>query len=295
MHIVGIDIGGTYIKAGLVINPPEVQTFRSVNTKTNILVEQLAKIVLELKGEAVGIGIAGLVTDGIVYSSPNLPSIKELKLQKILQGKLKISVSVANDADMVALGEWKYGAGKETHNLLILTLGTGVGGGIIINDKLYTGKGFAGEVGHLTVDPNGSLCGCGNHGCLETFVGSEYLSEKAHQGIKRNIKTTLSKYSKITPETISKEAYKGDTFAKSIIESAGHYLGIGIASLCAVLDPEKVILGGGISKVGEMLFKEIKKEVNKRLYSRKNIEILPAALGDHAGIVGSAFFVSSLM
>ncbi|MCK4352791.1 ROK family protein [candidate division WOR-3 bacterium] len=313
MRIVGIDVGGTYIKSGVVGTnsirasiPPAVQSFKSLVIQPKDIVKQIIEIVKTLNPEALGIGIAGLVDKGIIYSSPNLPQIKNLKLKEILESKLHIPVSVANDADMVALGEWKYGAGKGTHNLLLLTLGTGVGGGLIINDKLYTGSGFAGEVGHITIDPDGPLCGCGNYGCLETFVGSKYLTKRALQEIKSGIKTSLSrqirhpplaetdgqaKYSNITPEVISKEAYKGDSFAKSIIETAGHYLGIGIASLCAILDPDKVIIGGGISKAGEILFAKIREEINLRLYSRKDIEILPTSLGDKAGISGSAFYI----
>ena len=295
-RVVGVDVGATYVKAGVIVNlrshlPPKVDQFIETPTQSKDIVKQIVSLAKELKAESLGIGIAGLVADGIVYSSPNLPGIRDLKLRDLLKDRLKIPVSVENDANMVALGEWKYGSGKGTNNLLLLTLGTGVGGGIIINDKLYTGLGFAGEVGHIIIDPDGPLCGCGNYGCLESFVGSGAIVKKAIEGIKFGTRTNLSKYSKITPEIISKETYNGDEFAKSIIESIGYYLGIGLASLCAVLDPDKVVIGGGIARAGEILFTQIKETVNKRLYSRKNIKILPAKLGTYAGILGSATYV----
>ncbi len=322
IKIAGIDVGGTYIKAGLAINPPEVEDFKSIATQHANLVEQLIEIAEEYEPEALGIGVPGIVANGVLYSSPNLPEIKNLKLEEILKTRLKIPVRVANDAGMSALGEWKYGVGKGTHNLLLLTLGTGIGGGLILADKLYTGAGFAGEVGHIIIDPNGPPCGCGGYGCLESFVGSRALEQRAIQGIEIGIKTSLSKfhsshserseeshlsnfeipkqvqndrkvrYKKITPKIISEEAYRGDEFARSIIEIAGYYLGIGIAGLCAVLDPDIVVLGGGVSQAGEILFNKIKEEMRHRLYLRKEIPIVPAKLGDHGGILGSALYMS---
>ncbi|MDI6840792.1 MAG: ROK family protein [bacterium] len=297
--VVGVDVGATNIKAGVVVNPPKVETFLEVGTQADNIVNQLVGITSELKADAVGVGIAGLVGSGIVYSSPNLPGIRNLKLKKLLEARLKIPVSVTNDANMVALGEWQYGAGKGMHNLLLLTLGTGVGGGIIIDDKLYTGVGFAGEVGHITIDPDGPPCRCGNYGCLESFVGSEAIVKRALQGIRVGVETLLTtqypveKYHEMTAEVISKVAYNGDAFARSIIEEIGKYLGIGIASLCAVLDPDMVVIGGGVSKAGEILFTKINEEVNKRLYLRKKVKILPASLGDYAGILGSAVYIKS--
>ncbi len=293
MKILGIDIGGTYIKAGMVVNPPKVENFKSIATQPENLVKQIIEIVEEFKPEVLGIGVPGLVTNGVLYSSPNLPETNNIKLEEILKSKLKIPVTVANDAGMIALGEWKYGAGKGTHNLLLLTLGTGIGGGLILNDKLYTGAGFAGEVGHIIIDPNGTPCGCGGYGCLESFVGNKAIEQRATQGIKIGIKTSLAKYEKITPKIISEEAQKGDAFAHSIIETIGYYLGIGISGLCAVLDPEIVVLGGGVSKTGEVLFEKIKEEVNHRLYLRKNLPIVPTELGDYAGVLGNAFYATT--
>lgn len=288
--IVGIDIGGTYIKAGIVINPPEVQNFNSIPTQPGKLIDQLIEIIKQLRPYAVGIGAPGLISNGIIHHSPNLFGVKNLNLKEALQAELKIPVEVENDANVVALSEWQYGAGKGVHNLLLLTLGTGVGGGLILNDKLYTGTGFAGEVGHITIDPNGPPCGCGNYGCLESYVGSEYLERRAIQGIRTGIKTSLSRYKKITPEIISQQAYKGDEFARSIIETAGYYLGIGIANLWNIFSPERVVIGGGIARAGQILFDKIRKEASFRVYQRKGIEIVSTQLADFAGILGAAYY-----
>jgi glucokinase len=288
----GIDVGGTYIKTGIVTTPPQVEKFKSTPTQVNNLVGELLEIISQYKVKAVGIGVAGLIRDGTIHSSPNFSGIKNLKLREILQSKLKIPILVENDANMIALGEWKYGRGRGVSNLLLLTLGTGVGGGLILENKLYKGTGFAGEVGHITIDPNGPPCGCGNYGCLESFVGSKALEQKAYQGIRVGVKTSLSKYKTLTPEIITQEAYKGDKFACTIIESMGRYLGIGIASLCNVLAPECVIIGGGIAKAGKILFSRIEEEVKIRLYHKEKVKIVPPELGDYAGILGSAYYAS---
>lgn len=289
MRIAGIDIGGTNIKVGVIEKFHDVKDFLSINTRVENIVNQIIEIIKELNVDAVGIGIAGLVSNGIVYYSPNLPGINKLNLKKELNDKLKIPIIIDNDANMVAIGEWQYGAGVGYHNLIAITLGTGVGGGIIINDKLYSGNGFAGEIGHMTIDPNGPHCGCGNYGCIESFIGSNAIIRKATQGIKIGIKTSLSKYADITPEIISKEAYNGDEFAKSIIEQIGYYLAIGVANLYSILDPDIIIIGGGVSKFGNILFNKIQKEIKLHLYFQKEIKIANAKLIDLAGIVGSAY------
>ena len=291
MRIIGIDIGGTYIKAGIVSEEKVIHQKKIPTPLPQELSFEIIELAKELGAEKLGVGVPGLVTaDGIVYSPPNFPGIERLPLKEILEKELKIPVSVANDANCVALGEWKYGAGKGKNNLIVLTVGTGVGGGLIIDGKLYVGRGFAGEIGHITVEPNGPPCRCGNYGCLEAFVGSNYMVERALRGIKLGVDTSLSSHVEITPEDISENAKAGDRFAKDIIQEIGYYLGIGIASLASVLDPEMVIIGGGISNAGEILFSRIRDTVKRRLYSRAQLDIVGAELGDRGGILGSALY-----
>ncbi len=293
MRIVGIDIGGTFIKAGLVIDDKIIKT-RKVRTEPKRLTDTLIEITRNLGAEKLGVGAPGLVDkDGVVSRPPNLLGIDKLSLKKILEDRLKIPVIIDNDANVIALGEYKYGAGRGVKNLVVMTLGTGVGGAIIINGKLHRGRDFAGEIGHITIDRDGPLCRCGNYGCLETYVGGPYIVKRVQEAIKRGsprkgIKTSLNEYKEITPEVISKEAYKGDRYAREVISEMGDAIGIGLASICVVLDPERIIIGGGIANMGKVLFDKIRKTLKKRLYTREEIDIRKSELGDRAGVLGAA-------
>ncbi|MCK4329557.1 ROK family protein [candidate division WOR-3 bacterium] len=287
-EITCIDVGGTYIKAGNVVKG-KVKDERKVDTgEPRMLPRTLLKIIVELGGEAVGIGMPGLVDcAGRVSFPPNLSGIESLSIKEFLEGELNIPVFVDNDANMAALGEFKYGAGRGVENLIMLTLGTGVGGGIIIDGKVYHGRGYAGEVGHITINPDGPLCNCSNYGCLEAFIGSSSITHRAENYVKIGIKTTLKGHAgKITPKIIEDEANKGDSVAKDVVTEMGIYLGIAISNYCAVLDPEKIIIGGGLSKMGNILLESTKKEVQKRLYTRKDVDIVFGQLGDQAALLG---------
>ncbi|MEA3431978.1 MAG: ROK family protein [candidate division WOR-3 bacterium] len=283
-----IDVGGTFIKAGNVVNGKVRHEIKIETGETGMLTRTLLQIIVELGGEAVGIGMAGLVdADGTISSPPNFPGIESLPLKEILQEELNIPVFVDNDANMAALGEHRYGAGRGVKNLIMLTLGTGVGGGIIINDKVYHGRGYAGEVGHITIDPNGPLCLCGNYGCLESYIGADRITERAREYVRMGVETRLRSYAgNITPEIIEDEAYKGDHVAMDIVAEMAKFLGIAISNYCAILDPDRVIIGGGLSKMGDILLSGVKREVGRRLYSRKDIDIVFSELGDRAGILG---------
>lgn len=292
MRVIGIDVGGTYIKAGAVEQGKVIEEKMVSTTRTpKELIHLIAELTRELKGERLGIAMPGPLTkDGVVCSPPNFPGLKNWPLKELLEQELKISVCVGKDSNCMALGEWKYGVGIGKKNLLVLTLGTGVGGGIIINNKLYIGEEFAGEIGHITIDANGPPCGCGNYGCLEAFIGSHYLEERAKRGIKLGVVTSLADCEEITPERISTQAKAGDKFALELIQEYGYYLGVGIASAAALLDPERVIIGGGVSKAGEVLFEKVRATVQRRLYTRTYLDIVPAKLGDRGGILGSALY-----
>ena len=225
---------------------------------------------------------------------------------------------------MVTYGEWRLGAGKGTRNLLCITLGTGVGGCIIANGKLYLGgRSWAGEIGHTIVDPDGPPCKCGGRGCLEALVGAEAMKrrticmiqksmgsrefrESGSQNFKDSTDSLDSKDSKdtiilksvkgdlekITPEVVSRSAQKGDPIAQEILKQAGEEIGIALTNAMALLDPEKVVIGGGISKAGKVLFDPIRKTIQERLYTMKSgkVAILPSKLGDMAGVIGSAIY-----
>lgn len=283
-----IDVGGTFIKAGNIIDGEVRDEIKTETGKPDMLTRTLLQIIVKLGGEAVGIGMAGLVNiEGRILSAPNFPGIESLPLKEILEEELNIPVFVDNDANMSALGEYRYGAGRGVKNLIMLTLGTGVGSGIIIDGRVYHGRGYAGEVGHITIDPDGSLCQCGNYGCLESYIGADRITKRAEEYVRMGMETTLRSYAgKITPKIIEDEAYRGDPVAMDIVSETARFLGIAISNYCAILDPERVIIGGGLSKMGGILLSGVKKEVEKRLYLRKDVDIVFSELGDRGGILG---------
>jgi len=287
----GIDIGGTYIKVGIIRKFPQVEEFKLIPTNKENLIPQVVKIIEELEVEKVGIGVPGLVDGGEVIYSPNLHQLDGVKVIKELKKRIKIPIIIENDANLVAVGEWKYGGGKGMDDVVVITLGTGVGGGLILGGQLYKGKGFAGEVGHIIIDKNGPRCGCGSYGCLESFVGNKAIVKRATEGIRKGRKTNLKKYQKLTPKIIVEEAERGDEYAWEVIKETAKYIGIGIRTIVNVLSPECIIIGGGIAKAGDILIKEVEKEVKKYTYGRKEVKILQTKLGDWAGIIGGGELV----
>ncbi|MGQ9631504.1 MAG: ROK family protein [bacterium] len=304
--MVGVDVGGTAIKAGIV--DPQGKILEMVERDTEAdeeprkTIERIGKLVLELTRETdaagVGVGMPGLIDSkkGIVYTSPNLKMWRDVPLREMMESHTKLPVCVGNDVNLAALGEKMYGAGIGRENLILITLGTGVGGGLIINNKLYEGSsGIAGEVGHILVSESGPLCGCGNRGCLESHVGGPRIVERTVGLIRMGWKTSLAErtggnLTEITPKMIFEEASKGDELARAVAEEVGHYIGIALADLINVFDPEIIIVGGGISAAGDILFSPIRRTVKLRsfVYTRRPIPIVPAKLGNRAGIIGAA-------
>jgi len=304
MVICGIDVGGTFIKAGVVQNGKILaqSTITTPHKEEYDIIQNIRDIIQDFniyKISAFGIGFAGLVdsTKGIVYSSPNFPEIHNFELVSKLKEKLNLPIFIHNDASLYTLGEAIFGAGRGKRYILGMTLGTGVGGGIVIDKEIYGGMNdFAGEIGHITIDINGEKCGCGNIGCLEKYVAADGIIKRAKEYIKKEA-SALSEIKEISPEIISHLANKGDKVAEKVIIETGRLLGIGIASLINVLSPEIVIIGGGIANAGELLFNSIREEVKKRSYLVKinKIDIVPAELGSGAGVLGAyQFAITSL-
>jgi glucokinase len=314
---VGIDIGATTIKGG-VVNTAERKILSQQKVDTLALegpekvLGQLFWVVHDLLQEfkhdeyvGIGIGAPGIVEQagGIVKNPPNFSGWTEVNLGDLVQKKFKLPVVVENDANAAALGEAKFGAGVGRKDFLFVIWGTGVGGGIIFDGKIYRGPhGGAGEIGHTSIDYNGPVCNCGNRGCIESYIGQRYLSERTRQKLRQLPKNALSSkiiqlvdgnLELIEPYIISVAAEQGDQFAKEILLEAGNLLGVALASIFNVLDLRIAIIGGGISAAGDFVFDEIKKSAqNRALKSIKpDIEIIPAKLGNAAGIFGAASLV----
>ena len=308
---IGIDLGGTYTKIALVKRNGAISCRSKLPTEAYGTREELvAAIVSEIRALlkkarlspkeilGVGIGVPGLVDfkRGLVYSLTNVPGWKNTRLKRMLESILKVPVLVDNDVNVMALGECRFGAGKGAKNLVCITLGTGVGGGIIIDGGLYRGSTFsAGEIGHMPLKEKGSLCGCGSYGCLERYVGNRYIVEEIKAKIRAGHPTIIKKIvdgdlSAITPEIISKAALKGDRLSIDFWDTIGRRIGVALAGIVNLLNPEKIIIGGGVADAGEPLFRSIRRTVNERALPvpKKAVKILKAKLGNDAGVIGAA-------
>ena len=254
--------------------------------------------------QIVGIGIAcaGGIDTGrgvVVTPSPNLPDWADVPLAKILHQRFGIDVFIVNDASAAALGEHRYGAGKGVKNLVLFTLGTGIGGGIIVGGKLYLGAvGGAGELGHMTVEANGPRCGCGNTGCLEMLASGRAIERDAVSRIRQGAKSSLSEMmkgemEKITAAQVGTAARNGDPLACDIIARAAYYLGIGMVNVVNIFNPEMVIIGGGMAELGDILLEPGRRMVAERAFSvsSRTVHIVTALLGNEAGVYGAAAFV----
>ena len=231
------------------------------------------------------------MSTGIVRLAANL-GWHDVAVKDLLEAALGKPVKIDNDANVAALGEAWSGAGAGIANVVCFTLGTGVGGGLIINEKLYLGyHGMAGEIGHLPmVMSGGRTCGCGQTGCLETIASATGIIRTAKEAVARGEKTSMSQVEITSAKVVFDAAKAGDALALNIIKEAAYYLGRAMALLTAVLDAQRFVVGGGVSLAGELLFSEIRSVYSKYTTAalRENVEIVPALLGNDAGVIGAA-------
>ncbi|RCK71702.1 MAG: Glucokinase [Ignavibacteriae bacterium] len=317
---IGIDIGATTIKGGIVdVLDGRILFQKKVETLAlqgpNSVLRQLNFLIKELMFEnkygefsGIGVGAPGIVEigGGVVKNPPNFSDWNEINVGEILFKEFRLPVLIENDANVAALGEAKYGAGINFKDFLFVIWGTGVGGGIILDGKIFRGpSGGAGEIGHTTIDYNGPVCNCGNRGCIESYIGQRYLSERTREKLMRLanpykdskiLQLVNGKLELIEPAIISLAAAQGDEFAKNILLEAANLLGISLASILNILDLRVVIIGGGISESGEYVINQIQQSLRSRvLKSIKNDAIvIKAKLGNNAGILGAASLVMEL-
>jgi glucokinase len=314
-YTVAIDLGGTNAKIALIKDEKEILSKEVFSTKDyqgrEVLIKQITESVNSLlkdkkvkktQVKALGIGVPGPVDfeKGVIYQLTNVKGWRDVPLKRILSGKLKLKVYIDNDVNLIALGEYKHGAGKGTKNMICLTLGTGVGGGLILDGRLYRGSNFtAGEVGHIPVNLQGPKCNCGGRGCLERYVGNYYLVERAKELIKGKpnseiLKLAGGRLSKISPEIIDRASKAGDKLALGIWQETGRYIGVALAGLVNVFNPERIVIGGGVALAGEVLFASIRKTVSLRAMEApaRKVKIVPAKLGDEAGLLGASILAA---
>lgn len=229
--------------------------------------------------------------NGIIIEPPNIPEWKYFPLQEFLENTFNVPVAINNDANLAAYGEWYFGAGKGISNLIYLTISTGIGGGIIIDNKLLIGSaGFAGEFGHTTLLHQGPECSCGKFGHLEAFSSGPSIVRWVKSKLEDESVKEHFPEGDLNAKLISDAAENGNELAIAAYERAGKYIGLAIADLLHVFNPERVIIGGGVSRAGDLLFDPIRRSVKEYVISEvylNNMEIVPAALGDDSGLMGA--------
>ena len=303
----GIDVGGTNLKAGLVDEEGTMLASRSVPLRFESAegfaheLAALASSVLETGGAAanaavyLGIGIPGAVRGGEVLYTANIP-MHNVPLETLVRLELDIPVLLGNDADCAAVGEWLFGAGRGLKHFLTITLGTGVGGGMILNGKLYAGMGCAGEVGHILLKKDGTLCNCGRRGCWEAYVSATGLIRRTREAMAAHPESLLHRVAAengaVDGRTAFAAAQAQDEAAKAVCSAYAEDLAAGLTDLVNILHPEAVALGGGVSGAPEqLLLAPVRRIVAQTCYARHvNAvpEIVRAQLGNNAGILGAA-------
>ncbi|MBC5637209.1 ROK family glucokinase [Ornithinibacillus sp. BX22] len=310
--IVGVDIGGTTVKIGIlkasgeIMQKWEIETNKSsddtavMNDIWESVLGRLTELAIDLHNVlGIGIGAPGFIDGekGYVYEAVNL-GWKDFNLADYMSSKTGLPVYVENDANIAVLGENWLGAGNQSNDILAVTLGTGVGGGVIAGGKIINGvNGTAGEIGHITVDPNGYPCNCGRKGCLETIASATGIVRQAEKFMEDDPSCKLAQiqnqYGAITAKHIFELAANGDENSIQIVNHTADILGLVLANLAVTVNPSKILIGGGVSKAGDQLLQPIKKSFTKYALARTSraCEIRIAELGNDAGIIGAAYLV----
>lgn len=307
---IGIDLGGTNTRIGLFNRKGKTLISEEFPTESykpaKLIVQSLSTQIKELLKKAncslnrikgIGIGAAGFLSSekGVIYFSPNLPAFNNFLLAKYLESNLKIKTFLENDANAAAIGEHWLGSARGVNNLIFVTLGTGVGSGIILDGKIWRGThGFAGELGHITLFPNGLPCKCGRRGCVEVYCSAPAIVRIALEKLKKHPDSSLNKYSnKLTSQIVYKQALKGDPLAKSIFKLIGTYLGMTLANVFNLLDLEMAVIGGKVAEAGNLIINPIREEIEKLAISSPyhRLLVLKSKLGNKAGMLGAAFLV----
>lgn len=303
-YVIGIDLGGTKISGALADLNGKVIAQYTIPTNAHEGEEKVLKRIFEVinkvlddankstnEVKAIGIGSPGPLDakKGIIITTPNLP-FKNFKLTAPISEEFGIPTYLDNDGNVAAIGEYIFGAGKGTENMVFVTVSTGVGGGAIFNGKVYRGNtSNALEIGHMTLEKDGPRCNCGNYGCAEALASGTAIGKRAKEAVLQEKFTTLKNYENVTAYEVFKEAENGDEVALNIRDTSLEYLGICISNLITSFDPEVIIIGGGVTKNGDILFEKVKQEVNKRCFKSMadSCKIVPASLGTDAGVRGA--------
>jgi len=316
---IGCDLGGTNLRAAIVdVDVGNVLHLASIPTLARemheAVMQRMAGLVLHVLQSGgvdkddiggIGIGVPGVldVEKGETLFLPNLPgNWPHIPLADTIMHQTGLPTILLNDVRSITNGEWHFGAGRGVDTLAVFAIGTGIGGGLVINGQLHLGLGgTGGELGHTMIDFNGPACGCGNNGCLETYASGPAIAAMGMKAVSQGRTTKIAELcnydlNRITPKLIAEAALAGDEIAKDIYEKAGFYIGIAAANVCAAIGPRRIIIGGGVAKAGALLLDPIRRTVSERVHviPVDQMEIVPSQLGDNAGILGVASWAAHL-
>jgi glucokinase len=308
--VIGIDVGGTNLRGAVVSADGKILRRMKIASQADkgieAVIDNLASLIRSVgEGEdvaGVGFGIPGIIDfkTGIITQAPNISNVDNYPIRENLGKRLGggMRVIIENDANCAAVGEWWMGAGRDIDSLVMITLGTGVGGGIVLDGKLWRGAdGFGGEVGHMTIYPGGPRCNCGNYGCLEVYSSATGIRRMVKEALADpDAKTALRELVKDEdpgrmPEVVMKAAQEGDKAALGIWEQFGIALGIGMASLVNILNVEMIVIGGGVSQGWEMFIDRALAELKRRALRApaERVKVMKSVLGDDEGIIGASY------
>jgi glucokinase len=305
-YFIAVDLGGTQIRAARYSADGEMEARYAVETLASagfdpVLGRVMTAVhdVWPARGEvaAVGLGVPGPINfrEGLLRFAPNLPGWDNVPLRDMLRAELGVPAFVANDADVAALAEHRFGVGKGVEDMIYMTISTGIGGGMIFNNRLFTGgQGLGGEVGHMAIDPHGPVCSCGNVGCLEVLASGTAIARRARERLVAGESSILTErvqgdLSRITAREVNEAGQQGDALAAAVFEEAGIYLGSALVSLMYMLNPALFVLGGSVTRAGELLLVPLRKTVEARAPKayREQTRIVRAELAGDVGLWGA--------
>ncbi|HEX9029740.1 MAG TPA: ROK family protein [Anaerolineales bacterium] len=312
---IGCDFGGTNLKAGLV-DPLNGLVSEQISIPTlsregpEAVMDRMADLIRSVIARSgldladvggVGISAPGVLDleNGLTLMLPNLPgNWPNVPLRDTISNLTGLPVALLNDVRAITYAEWRMGAGRGVDTMACFAIGTGIGGGLVINAQLHMGiGGTGGELGHTIIDFNGPLCGCGNHGCVEAYASGPAIAAMGVKAVTQGLTThigPLAEYdlNRITPKLIYQAALSGDPIALDIYAQAGYYIGIAAANVCASVGPRKIVIAGGVSQAGDLLLDPIRRTIRERVFIMpvEQVQVVPAELGNNAGVIGTALW-----
>jgi glucokinase len=309
-YVIGVDLGGTQLRAVKIDQEGQIYAYERTDTAVEsgpegvlAQMERLIQIVMGDTSHAeivgIGVGTPGPIDPyaGVVLGAPNLPGWLNVPIKAILSERTGLPVEVGNDANVAGLGEWRFGTGRGCKHFIYVTLSTGIGGGVIIDSKLLLGrKGIAGEVGHMTIQTNGPLCGCGNHGCWEAMASGTALARFATEALREamaqgrpSLIADLAGAEPVEGRHVAAAAEQGDPLAQTLMQREGELIGVGLVNLFHLYSPERIALGGGVTKSMALLEPHMRRAINQRaMPPYRDTPIQLAQLADKVGVLGAA-------